>query len=101
MFEITVHTMAIDVGATSDEQQAAGMPPQVMGQIIGGTVLPFQGPDGNPVQYPSISVNFNLNREAALKMAEKLKEEAERLPETKRADILVPKGGMGEVEQIA
>jgi hypothetical protein len=102
MLEVTVDTLAIDAGAPSEDQLQAGLPPVVHCQVVGGTPMPFAIPGTNePMRIPSVAVNFNLTKKAALEYADKLREAAEQLPdESTKADILTA-SSMSDVERVA
>lgn len=89
MMEITLDTMAVDAGVPDAEDLASGARPEVVVQVIGGQQLPFPHPrSGNPMRMPSVAVNFALNRDSALELAELLKTHAESLPEKKESQII-------------
>jgi hypothetical protein len=83
MNELNLDTMAVDADVLPQEALDAGAAPEVHVQIVSGHSLPLADPrDPNrPLRFPALAVNFQLGREAALKLAALLKEKAESLPE--------------------
>ena len=104
MLEISLDTMAVDAEAPPEEALGNGAPPLIHIQVVGASALPLGDPQnpGRPLRFPSTVVSFPLSRDAALQWADKLKEEAEKLPETPLASSkLAVATSMGEAERMA
>lgn len=71
MIEISIDTIAADAEAHDNLCHV---------QVVGGQVLPLHQ-NGKPLRMPSTVINFALTKEAALKLAEKIREEADGLPD--------------------
>lgn len=104
MLEISLDTLAVDAEAPPQEALDNGAPPLIHCQAVGGSALPLGDPQnpGRPLRFPSTVVSFPLSRDAALQWAEKIKEEAEKLPETTpTSSKLVTASSMSEAERMA
>lgn len=101
MLEISLDTMAVDADAPDEAALQNGAPPQVIVQVIGGTVLPIADPSTRrPLRFPSHAVNFALTKETALELADLIKAKAETLPSSPSGK-LVTATSLDEVEQVA
>lgn len=104
MLELNLDTMAVDADAPPQEALDNGAPPVVHVQVVGGSALPVADPNnpGRPLVFPAIVVNYPLTKDAALKYAEKIKEEAEKLPDAMPSSSkLAVASNMNQAEQMA
>lgn len=103
MFEITVDTLAVDAGVPDAELLTAGeAKPEVHVQVIGGQTLPFQQPGTDrPLRIPGVAINFGLTKDAALKLADLIKTQAETLPDAKAPSGIVTASSLSDVERTA
>lgn len=103
MIEINLDTMAVDADAPPAEMLESGAPANVHLQVVGGNDLPFADPRGGnrPLRYPSLAVNFQLSKTAALQFAELVREKAESLPDDKPESKIPIATSMDEVAKAA
>lgn len=104
MFELNVDTtMAVEASAPPQEDLDAGAHPSLVVTVLAGLAMPFKNPGTNqPIVSPALSVNFPLNKKAAIELAERIKTEAERLPDARKlpADFQVAQSLEG-VDRLA
>lgn len=83
MIEVNLDTMAIDADSPTQEMIDNGAVPNVHCQVVGGNEMPLADPrnPNRPLRMPSLAVNFQLSKKAALEWAALLKEKAEALPD--------------------
>lgn len=98
MQTINTTTASIAVGATSEEEAEAGVPPIV--QLVFGQAILFQPtPQMPPIPIPFGQQVVELSKEHALGIAEQVKKAAESLPDP-RPDIPIASSLEG-VDEVA
>lgn len=102
MLEINLDPLAVDADAPPQEALDNGVAPEVHIQVVGGNDLPLADPrnPNRPLRYPALAVNFQLGREAALKLSALLKEKAESLPDDAPKSKIVQAKDMSEVNNV-
>lgn len=98
MFEFNVQPIGINVVAPEDGDIEAGTPAYLQVTIHAGAVIPPPQPGQQPLAVPSGNVNFPLSKEDALATAEKIIEEAEKLPDTPK---IITAGNLEGIENLA
>jgi hypothetical protein len=103
MIEINLDTLAVDADAPPTEMLENGAPANVHLQVVGGNDLPFADPRGGnrPLRYPSLAVNFQLSKAAALEFAELVRKKAESLPDDKPQSNVPIATSMDDVAKAA
>lgn len=93
MFDVTVQPLGVSIATPPD---GAGAELEVI--VAAGIFLPFDTGTGQPLPVPVAQIRFPMGRDFALKYAESLKTEAEKLP--KQSDIAVASSLQG-IDRIA
>lgn len=97
-FDATLNVAGLTVSAPNEEAlRDDSQPAQLMVGLTLGNVMPTQK---GPAVVPFGRLQFPLDREDALKVADSIREEAEKLPERKHSDIMVA-SNLNEVEEAA
>jgi len=92
MVDVTLQPLGVNIATPPD----GGTELEVI--VLAGLFLPFDTGTGQPLPVPFAQIRFPMGRDFALKYAESLKTEAEKLP--KQSDIAVASSLQG-IDQIA
>lgn len=102
MIEINVDTMAVDVDGPTAEEVKEGAAPIVTVHVVAAGELPFSDPNNpnRPMRFPSMIVNYNLNKEAGQKLIDLLQEKVDALPSTSSSKLAIV-SDMSEAGKVA
>lgn len=101
MFDVTFQPLGLDVQAPDKEQVEAGVPPVLSFLLVAGLGVPVGDPaQGQGMQVPSAQLRFGLPKDVALQFAEAIVEAADKLPDTKQSDLIIP-GDPSQVDAFA
>lgn len=96
MHETTLNIIGINFVLSQDPDESS-----LRVAFVTGMPLPIPGPDGGPLQVPSGQYLIPLNKDMAIQLADRLREEAEKLPDEKpKSDIQVAQSLQG-VDRLA
>lgn len=96
-FDIDLNVIHVEAATPSDDEVSLGAPQAVHVAMTIGQLLPFRGPDGQPVIAPLGTVRCYMDKESANKIATAANE----LPDPKPESGLITASNLSEVEQAA
>jgi hypothetical protein len=91
VFDLSIETLGVDVEEDGHF---------ITLKVVGGHTLPI-AQNGKPIQFPSSIIRAPLDRGAALKLSELLKEAADKLPESKLPEDFHIASNIREAEEAA
>jgi hypothetical protein len=100
MFDAMLNIVSLTPNAPSEEEIAAGAPPEVMVGLVLGLMLPLADPSdpSRPLMVQGGNLRFRLDADSAVAFGKKLVAEGERLPKRSRIEIA---SSMTNAEQAA
>lgn len=96
-FDIDYNVIDVNAASPTAEEVDQGHPAAVQVALTVGMLLPFRGPDGQPVIAPLGIVRCYLDKDSV----KKITEAAELLPDPKPTSGLITASNLNEVEQAA